>query len=126
MNTKGIEIIGSCKAEMLIADASVKTDVVIVTLAKTEEAKSLKRGCVLAANDADGKCRLISGAEGETAAYILAEDVDTSSAEEVAAEAYQTGKFIRNALTVEKNYILSVSDERALRDAGIYLENAMA
>lgn len=125
MNTKGREIIGSCKAEMLIADASVKTDVVIVTLARTEAAKSLKRGSVLAANDADGKCSLISGAEGETAAYILAEDVDTSKTEEVAAEAYQTGKFIRNSLIVEENYTLSVSDERALRDAGIYLENAM-
>lgn len=125
MNTKGREVIGSCELKLLIADASVTADVVSVTLAKTSEEVSLERGAVLAASDTDGKCKLLSGATGETAAYILAENATTSTTGDVVAEAYQTGKFIRNSLIVAENYELSVGDERALRNAGIYLENAM-
>lgn len=125
MNTKGREVIGRCEGKLLIADASMRTDVVTVTLKKTSDGRRLSCGSVLAASDEDGKCSLLSGANGETAAYILAEDVTTSKITDVVAEAYQTGKFIRNSLIVAENYTLSVSDEKALRDAGIYLENAM-
>lgn len=126
MNTVGREIIGRCNSEMLIADSSMRVDTVTVTLAKTSEKMQLARGSVLAASDENGKCSLLSGEEGETAAYILAEDVVTSETDDIVAEAYQTGKFIRNALIVAENYTLSIGDERALRNAGIYLENAMA
>lgn len=125
MNTKGREVMGKCESKLLIADASMRADVVTVTLAKTSDEVELERGAVLAVSNETGKCRLLSGAEGETAAYILAETTVTSKTGDTVAEAYQTGKFIRNALIVAENYALSFSDEKALRDAGIYLENAM-
>lgn len=125
MNTKGREVIGTCKSETLIADSSMKVDVVTVTLAKTDAVMNLLRGSVLSASNADGKCKLLDGSEGTTVAYILAEDVSTSTTEEVVAEAYQTGKFVKDSLIVAENYTLSVGDVKALRDAGIYLENAM-
>lgn len=125
MNTVGRKMIGACTYDMLIADASMPTDVAIVKLAQTQEAALLKRGSVLAEKDADGTCSLLSGAEGEHAAYILKEDVETSSSGTVVAEVYRTGKFVRDALSVAEGYSLSVGDERTLRDAGIYLENAM-
>ncbi|MCM1388078.1 MAG: head decoration protein [Bacillus sp. (in: Bacteria)] len=125
MNTKGREIIGSCESKMLIADSSMKVDTVLVILAKTDTEVKLQRGAVLAMVGDTGKCRLLSGAEDETAAYILAEDIATSKTGDIAAEAYQTGKFVRNTLTVAESYTLSVKDEKALRNAGIYLENAI-
>lgn len=125
MKIKGREVIGSCGHELLIADSSAKVDVVTVTLAQTSEVLELERGCVLTASDTDGKCKLLSGATGETAAYILAENATTSATGDVVAEAYQTGKFIRNALIVAEGYSLSIGDEKALRNAGIYLESAM-
>lgn len=125
MNLTGREVIGKCDSTMLIADASMRVDAVTVMLAKTSEKVKLKRGSVLAESDENGKCSLLSGATGETAAYILAEDIVTSTTDDIVAEAYQTGKFVRNSLIVAENYTLSVGDERALRNAGIYLENAM-
>ncbi len=125
MNTEGREVIGSCRPEMLVADTSMPADVATVNLAVTTEPVSLQRGSVLAETEADGTCRLLSGAEGEQAAYILKEDVETSAAENVVAEVYRTGKFVRDSLIVADGYKLSVSDERLLRNAGIYLENAM-
>ena len=125
MNTQGREVIGTCKPDMLIADTSMPVDVVTVKLASTAEKTLLLRGSVLAETETDGTCKLLSGAEGEQAAYILKEDVETSTAGNVVAEVYRTGKFVRNALIAADDYELSVADERALRDAGIYLENAM-
>ena len=125
MNTKGREVIGTCPHDMLIADATMPVDVATVNLAATTEVMSLQRGSVLAETKTDGTCSLLSGEEGKQAAYILKEDIETSEKESVVAEVYRTGKFIRNALIVADGYTLSVADERALRDAGIYLENAM-
>lgn len=125
MNTQGREVIGTCKQDMLIADTSMPVDVATVNLAATEEETLLLKGSVLAEADTDGTCKLLSGAKGEQAAYILKEDVETSTTGKVVAEVYRTGKFVRNALIVADDYELSVADERALRNAGIYLENAM-
>ena len=125
MNTQGREVIGTCKPDMLIADTSMPVDVATVKLASTAEKTLRLRGSVLAETETDGTCKLLSGAEGEQAAYILKEDVETSTAGNVVAEVYRTGKFVRNALIAADDYELSVADERALRDAGIYLENAM-
>lgn len=126
MNTQqGREVIGTCKPDMLIADTSMHIDVVTVNLATTEKKTLLLRGSVLAETETDGTCKLLSGAEGEKAAYILKEDVETSTARNVVAEVYRTGKFVRNALITADGYKLSAADERVLRDAGIYLENAM-
>lgn len=125
MNTTGREVIGTCKPDWLVADASMPVDVATVNIAATEEIMKLRRGSVLAEAEADGTCSLLSGAEGTQAAYILKEDVETSETDSVVAEVYRTGKFIRNVLIVADGYTMSVADERALRDAGIYLESAM-
>ncbi len=74
----GREVIGSCVPEMLIADADFAMSVVTVTISATPNGeRNLERGSVLAADDATGKCCLLNGAEGTTAAYILAEPVAT-------------------------------------------------
>lgn len=124
MKTTGYENVGTCKSEMLIADASVATSVVHVTIAKVDAATTLKKGTVLAANEA-GVCAILSGAEGSKASYVLAEDTVLSTTGTVTAEAYETGKFVRNSLIVADGYTMKAADERALRDAGIFLENAM-
>lgn len=124
MNTTGREVVGTLENEMLIADASVAVSVVTVTLGKTAAVKNLKKGTVLEA-DADGKCAVLAGTTGSSAAYILAEDIATSTKGEVVAEAYQTGKFVTNSLIVADGYTLAVGDIKALRDAGIFLESAL-
>lgn len=124
MRKTGYENIGACESEMLIADASVPCSVVHVTVAKAAAATTLKKGTVLGA-DTDGLCAILSGATGATASYVLAEDTELSTTGTVTAEAYETGKFIRNSLIVADGYTMTAADERALRDAGIFLENAM-
>ena len=80
----GREVIGSCMPEMLVADADFPMSVVSVTFSATPDGEmQLGRGSVLAADDVDGKCSLLSGAEGKTASYILAEPAVTSATEEV-------------------------------------------
>ena len=124
MKKTGYENVGVFQNEMLIADASVATSVVHVTMAKADAATTLKKGTVLGAT-ADGVCAILSGAEGSTASYVLAEDTELSTTGTVTAEAYETGKFVRNSLIVADGYEMTAADERALRDAGIFLENAM-
>ncbi len=80
---------------------------------------------MLAADDTDGKCSLLSGAEGKTASYVLAEPAVTSATEEVVGVAYETGKFITQSLIVADGYQLSVKDRKDLRDAGILTEGAL-
>lgn len=121
---KDYEEIGRFDGEMLIADSKFPTDVVLVKIAKAAAEETLKRGTVLEVSDT-GECSILAGTAGSTAAYILADDVELSTTEAVSAEAYQTGKFVRNSLIVKDGYTMTVSDEKALRDAGIYLESAM-
>ncbi len=122
----GREVIGSCMPEMLVADADFPMSVVSVTLSATPDGEmQLGRGSVLAADDTDGKCSLLSGAEGKTASYVLAEPAVTSATEEVVGVAYETGKFITQSLIVADGYQLSVKDRKDLRDAGILLEGAL-
>lgn len=122
----GREVIGTFMPEQLVADTSVPLDVVTVTISKSTGSEvALKRGSVLAA-DASGKCSLLNGrGTSSVAAYVLAEPVTTSTAEDVVGVAYQTGKFIRQSLIVAEGYELSTADVKALRDAGIFMENAM-
>lgn len=125
MKTTGNENLGSCTSELLIADGTYPADVCHVTIAKADATGTLKRGTVLEAVDATGVCSILAGTAGCTASYILAEDVELSTTGTVTAEAYQSGKFVRNSLIVADTYTMTAGDERALRDAGIYLENAM-
>lgn len=124
MKKTGYENIGECKSEMLIADASVPLSVVHVTMAQATKATTLKRGTILEAN-AGNVCSILSGTADTKASYVLAEDVELSTTGTVTAEVYETGKFVGNSLIVAEGYRITTADERALRDAGIFLENAM-
>lgn len=119
MNTVGRETIGEFKPEILFAGTVHPAELCHVTLVAGSKHR---RGEILGVND-DGECDIL-GTEGFTAAYILAEDTD-ATAGKVTAEAYRCGPFVRNVLTVKDGYTLTVADEQALRDAGIYLDNAM-
>lgn len=120
MNTTGREVLGECTSELLIANANFPVNVAHVTV---KTGQTLERGTVLAV-DADNLCVAL-GTEGATASYILAEDVDASEADTI-AEAYISGVFVKNALIVLDDYTMTADDEAALRNGGIYLENAMA
>ena len=93
-------------------------------IAATADAEvTLERGTVLAYIVASDSCEVL-GADSTAdkyASYILAEDVTTSKTEVVVAQAYQTGKFIENALVVAESYTLAAADIKSLRDGGIYL-----
>lgn len=119
MNTTGRETIGEFKPEILIASTVHPAELCLVTLVAGSKHT---RGEVIGVND-DGECDIL-GNEGFTAAYILAEDAD-ATAGKIKAEAYRCGSFVRNVLTVKDGYTLTVADEQSLRDAGIYLDNAM-
>lgn len=122
----GREVAGSMKPELLIADASYPVSVASVTISGTPDGPvMLRRGAVLAENNETGKCTLLNGAEGTSAAYILAEPVTTSATDEVVGVAYDMGKFIKQSLVVADGYKLSVKDVKNLRVAGIFLENAL-
>lgn len=122
MSTVGREVIGKCRQDMLIADNKHPLDICHVKIAAGKEHK---RGEVLEIMD-NGSCD-IRGTDGSgtaVAAYILAEDVDATDEETVAA-AYRSGSFIRNALLVKEGYSLTQKDEETLRNGGIYLTDAI-
>lgn len=146
MSTTGREVIGRCDYDMLIADNKHPLDVCHVMLAAGAEHK---RGEILEILD-NGNCNILgttaaeikvdtgeesknagdtedssaTGASTAVAAYVLAEDVDAQKADTIAT-AYRSGSFIRNALIVKEGYSLTDKDEKALRDGGIYLSDAI-
>lgn len=85
-------------------------------------AGELARGTVLSRKD-DGTCEVM--AEGGTAAYILADPVDASGAEDVAAVAYHSGNFNPNAVIVADGYALTDADKDTLRKYDIVFTNMM-
>lgn len=124
---KGRENVGTFNQEPLIADTTFPVDVVTVTLEKTDAVEKLERGTVLSANAETGKCKAIRSASNSTsyAAYVLESAAVTSTTDDVVANAYQTGKFISQSLKTVENYEMKQGDFKALRDGGIYVENAM-
>ena len=119
MRTTGREYVGECTPEFLFASSKYPVSVVLKPVAAAASGV-LKRGTALALKD--GKC-VILGTEGATAAYVLAEDVD--SAEEVIAEVFRTGHFIKNGLIVAEGYEITDSDVEEFRKAGIILDNGI-
>lgn len=123
------EKLGSIEFDGLICDSKYPIDVMSVKVVASQGV--LSRGTVLA---------LISGTAGTgnmvilgttaasnetlTANCILADDVDTGTSDAVAATAYRSGHFCRNALIVKEGYTMTTADEEALRNGGIYLDNA--
>lgn len=121
MNKVGREVIGECRSEMLFADGKYPVDVVLVKIKAGQG--ELKRGTILAENLMGENVILGTEGEGFAAAYILAEDVETTA--DVYAEAYRSGHFLIEALTVKEEYSITQKDRNELRNAGIYLSKGM-
>ena len=75
-------------------------------------AGELARGTVLSRKE-DGTCEVM--ATGGTPAYVLADPVDASGTEAVAAVAYRSGNFNPDAVTVAEGYTLTAADKDTLR-----------
>lgn len=121
MNKIGREVIGECRSEMLFVDGKYPVDVVLVKIKAGQG--ELKRGTILAENLMGENVILGTEGEGFAAAYILAEDVETTV--DVYAEAYRSGHFLIEALTVKEEYSITQKDRNELRNAGIYLSKGM-
>ena len=85
-------------------------------------AGKLARGTVLSRKE-DGTCEVM--AEGGTPAYILADPVDASGTEAVAAVVYRSGNFNPSAVTVADGYALTAADKDTLRKYDIVFTDMM-
>lgn len=118
------ENLGACPVDNLIAGNTIPTLTVSATIAAAEG--KLVRGTVLAAG-ADGKLKQLaaeSAGASESPYGILCDDVDATS--EAVAEVYVSGQFNANALVTKAEYQMTAADIKALRDGGIYIENAVS
>jgi len=120
MSKNLVNKVGDCTQDNLIArihPQALTTGVTIVA-----GAGELARGTVLSRKD-DGTCEVMKA--GGNAAYILADAVDASGAEPVAAVAYRCGNFNPNAVIVADGYALSAADKDALRKYDIVFTDMM-
>ena len=109
---------GENKPDNLIAKAHPEAQTFGITIAKGTGV--LKRGTVLAL-DGTTYSVLASGTTGK-ANCILADDIDTTDAAGTAV-CYRAGHFNRKALIVADGYTMTLADEEALRNGGIYLSD---
>lgn len=116
----GYSVLGSITPDNLIAgpeETFLTTKVVIAS------GQNLKRGSILGIVTTGGKAKLVLNTANDgsqTAKYILADDVDASSADK-SAIAYKTGIFNRGALIVGTNDTVA-NHEAELRSVSIYLK----
>lgn len=118
------EKLGACTFDNLIAGNTIP----IMTQSATIKAGEgqLVRGTVLAAGS-DGKLKQLateSAGASEVPYGILCDNVDATS--DAVAEVYVSGQFNANALVTKAEYQMTAADIKALRDGGIYIENAVA
>lgn len=147
MNTNGMSQVGVFTPDNLIAGNRHPVDVCHVVI---KAGQQLERGTVLEKDGTEPDKYVIRGTmaaaknvagdvpEGEKdseqqpaesgkeveAEYILAENVDASD-EDVVAAAYYAGEFAENALIVKEGYQMTDEDRRVLRNAGIFLKTIM-
>ena len=117
------ENLGACMPDNLIAGNTIPIHTASATIAAASG--KLRRGAVLTAG-ADSKLKPISAESAgatELPFGILCDDVDATS--EVVAEVYVSGQFNASALVTKDDYKMTAADVKALRDGGIYIENAM-
>jgi hypothetical protein len=124
--TQGRENIGKYEPDFLVYDTKIPIDT------KTIQAQSgqgtLKRGTVIAVTASDFTGAAWTGDGGQIADSILCDDVDTgdTGGSSVLAHAYRSGHFARQALIYGAAVTeISETGEKELRDAGIYLSNAV-
>lgn len=147
MNTNGMSQVGTYTPDNLIAGNRHPVDVCHVVIKTgqqlergtilekdgTEPGKYVIRGTMAAARNAeesvpggekDSEQQTVEGDKDVKAEYILAENVDASD-EDVVAAAYYAGEFAENALIVKEGYQINDEDRSALRNAGIFLKTIM-
>lgn len=141
MNTNGMSQIGEFTPDNLIAGNRHPVDVCHVII---KAGQKLERGTILEKDGTEPEKYVVrgtraaesaaketenqeqhaeSGKEAE-AEYILAENVDATEEDTVAA-AYYTGEFAENALIVKEGYQITDEDRKILRNAGIFLRTIM-
>lgn len=120
MNKNLVNKVGECGQDNLIARLYPRALTAAVKIAAG--AGVLKRGTVLAVNT-DGNYETMKS--GSTPAYILADEVDASGGEPVAAAAYRSGNFNINAITVAEGYKLTAADKDTLRKYDIVFTDMM-
>lgn len=121
MRTKGMEQVGECTVDNLIAGNRHPVDICHITI---KEGQNLKRGTVLEEDAAGGTYVERGTVESAEAEYILAEDADATEGDTTGV-AYRTGEFAENALIVKEGYEITEKDRKALRNAGIFLQSIM-
>ena len=107
------EKIGELTQDNLIANVDIKQVVRSISI----PSGTLKRGTVV---DASGEALTTD----LTPYGILCDDVDASAGATV-AEVYVAGAFNKNALITAGGYSLTAENIKALRDGGIFVENAV-
>ena len=110
MSENLVKKVGECGQDNLIAGLfprALTTGVNIVA-----GAGKLARGTVLSRKE-DGTCEVM--ATGGTPAYVLADPVDVSGTEAVAAVAYRSGNFNPDEVAVAEGYTLTAADKDTLR-----------
>ena len=112
--------VGECGQDNLIAGLFPRALTMGVKVAAGTG--NLARGTVLSRKD-DGTCEVM--AAGGTPAYILADPVDASGAEAVAAVAYRSGNFNPHAVIVGEGYTLTAADKDNLRKYDIVFTDMM-
>ncbi len=124
-----IETLGACEYDNLIAGNTIPTHTATGTIASGQG--KLTRGTVLALStgtSGTGKLVILGTTAGSnetlTAYGILCDEVDATSADAV-GEIYVTGQFNTEQLIVKESYSMTTADVQALRDGGIYIENAV-
>lgn len=105
-----VKKVGERGQDNLVAGLFPRALIVPVSIAAG--AGDLARGTVLSRKE-DGTCEVM--ATGGTPAYVLADPVDASGTEAVAAVAYRSGNFNPDAVTVAEGYTLTAADKDTLR-----------
>ena len=105
-----VKKVGECSQDNLIAGLFPRALTTGVNIAAG--AGKLARGTVLSCKE-DGTCEVM--AAGGNPAYILADPVDASGTEAVAAVAYRCGNFNPDEIIVGQGYTLADADKDTLR-----------
>ena len=120
MSENLVKKVGECSQDNLIAGLFPRALPTGVNIAAG--AGKLARGTVLSRKE-DGTCEVM--AAGGSPAYILADPVDASGTETVAAVAYRNGNFNPHAVIVAEGYALTAADKDNLRKYDIVFTDMM-
>lgn len=113
--------LGTFTPDNLINSNVPVADVVTVSLAASQGV--LPRGSVVTGAAGTALSLAKTALVATNATYVLAEDVDATSA--TTGIAYRTGHFNSDALIVASAYALTAADKEALRKCGILVSDAI-